>query len=204
MSAKNEIAFIEGFKNGDEIAIRELYDTHYRPLCYFNQKIIRDMQEAEDISTEIFLKLLRKKNDFDSLQEIKSFLFTASKNACIDFLRKEKQQQKSSSTQISFIADFDENLIEQELLTAKVLQAIYAEIESLPKQCKHVFKAIFIEGKSTASIAEEMGLSPQTVLNQKSKALQIIRSAVSQEDVFVSLLFVELMLSAFFKNESGL
>ncbi|MNL13305.1 ECF RNA polymerase sigma factor SigL [compost metagenome] len=203
MKVEEDINLVERFRNGDEIAVRKLYEIHYRPLCYFNQKIVHQMQEAEDISTEIFLKLLHKKNDFDSLQEIKSFLFTASKNACIDFLRKEKQQQKSND-QISFIADIDENLIEQELLTAKVLQAIYAEIESLPKQCKQVFKAIFIEGKSTAAIAEEMGLSPQTVLNQKAKALQIIRSAVSQEDVFVSLLFVELMLSTFFKNESGL
>jgi RNA polymerase sigma-70 factor (family 1) len=200
LNIENDINLLERFRNGDEIAVRELYEIHYRPLCYFNQKIVQHMQEAEDISTEIFLKLLHKKKDFESLQEIKSFLFTASKNACLDFLRKEKQQQKSQD-RISFIIDIDENLIEQEMLSAKVLQTIYAEIESLPKQCKQVFKAIFIEGKSTAVIAEEMGLSPQTVLNQKTKALRIIRSAISQKDLFLSLLFVELMLSTFFKNE---
>jgi RNA polymerase sigma-70 factor (family 1) len=200
--AKNNID-LEGFKNGDEIAVRELYDTHYRSLCYFNQKIIQHAQEAEDISTEIFLKLLQKKKDFNSLPEIKAFLFTASKNACIDFLRKERQQQKSND-QFSSIGEMNENLLEQEILTAKVLQAIYIEIENLPKQCKQVFKAIFIEDKSTAVIAEEMGISPQTVLNQKTKALKIIRSAVRQEDVYLSLLFIELLLSAFIKNESGL
>lgn len=191
---------LERFRNGNDIAIRELYEIHYRPLCYFNQKIIQHMQEAEDISTEIFLKLLHKKNDFESLQQIKAFLFTASKNACLDFLRKEKKQQKSQDI-ISPVLDIDENLIEQEMLTAKVLQSIYAEIESLPKQCKYVFKAIFIEGKSTTVIAEEMGLSPQTVLNQKTKALRIIRSAISQQDLFLSLSFVELLLSTFFKSE---
>lgn len=202
MSIENDIDLLERFRNGDEIAIRELYKTHYRPLCYFNQKIVQHIQEAEDISTEVFLKLLRKKNDFGSLNEIKSFLFTASKNACLDFLRKQKQQitQELSSD----IVTIDENSIDEEMLTAKILQSIYAEIESLPKQCKQVFKAIFIEGKSTAVIAEEMGISPQTVLNQKTKALRIIRLAINQEDIFLSLLFVELLLSTFFKNESGL
>lgn len=203
MSTENDINLLERFRIGDEIAIRELYKTHYRPLCYFNQKIVQHMQEAEDISTEVFLKLLHKKNDFGSLNEIKAFLFTASKNACLDFLRKQKQLHITQDL-TSDIIIIDENLIDEEMLTAKILQSIYAEIESLPKHCKQVFKAIFIEGKSTAVIAEEMGISPQTVLNQKTKALRIIRLAINQEDIFLSLLFVELLLSTFFKNESGL
>jgi len=202
LNAENDIILLEGFRRGDESAVRELYKIYYRPLCYFNQKIIQHTHEAEDISTEIFLKLLQRKNDFGSLGEIKGFLFTASKNACLDFLRKEKQQQKSHDRIFPVIA-IDENFIEQEMLTAKILQSIYAEIESLPKHCKQVFKAIFIEGKSTAVIAEEMGISPQTVLNQKTKALRIIRLAIYQEDIFLSLLFVELLLSAFLKNDSG-
>lgn len=183
MGIKNEIDFLEGFRDGNEIAIRKLYTLHYRPLCYFNQKLINYSQEAEDISTETFLKLLQKKNDFESLSEIKSFLFTASKNACLDFLRKEKRQNKSHQ-EISLVSPLEELFVDQEMISAKVLQSIYAEIENLPNQCRNVFKSIYIEGKSTAEIAEEMGISTQTVLNQKTKALRKIRLALSQENLF--------------------
>ncbi|HJY13160.1 MAG TPA: hypothetical protein VJ304_10265, partial [Flavobacterium sp.] len=74
MNAENDIILLEGFRRGDESAVRELYKIYYRPLCYFNQKIIQHTHEAEDISTEIFLKLLQRKNDFGSLGEIKGFL----------------------------------------------------------------------------------------------------------------------------------
>jgi RNA polymerase sigma-70 factor (family 1) len=188
----NDIDLLEGFRNGNETAIRKLYVLYYRPLCYFNQKLINFSQEAEDISTETFLKLLQKRNDFDSLSDIKSFLFTASKNACLDFLRKEKRHNKSHQ-EISLLSPLEELFGEQEMITAKVLQAIYAEIENLPNQCQQVFKSIFIEGKSTAMIAEEMGISPQTVLNQKTKALQKIRLALRQENVLYAGLFLNVL-----------
>ncbi len=183
MVNNNDKSFLEDFRNGKEKAIRKLYALHYRPLCYFNQKIINYSQEAEDISTETFLKLLQKRKDFESLSEIKSFLFTASKNACLDFLRKEKRHNKSHQ-EISFLSPLEELFVDKEMISAKVLQSIYAEIDNLPNQCQQVFKSIYIDGNSTAIIAQEMGISPQTVLNHKAKGLRKIRLALSQENLF--------------------
>lgn len=192
MVIDNDIDLLEGFRNGNETAIRKLYALHYRPLCYFNQKLINYKQEAEDISTETFLKLLQKKLDFDSLSDIKSFLFTASRNACYDFLRREKRHNKSHQ-EISLLLPLEEQFGEQEMITAKVLQAIYAEMENLPNQCQQVFRSIFIEGKSTADIAAEMEISPQTVLNQKAKALRKIRLALGQENMLTTVLLLNIL-----------
>lgn len=192
---------MEGFKNGNELAIKKLYTLHYRPLCYFNQKLINYKQEAEDISTETFLKLLKKREDFDTLPEIKSFLYMASRNACYDFLRKEKRQNQSRQESIHSLLPED-HFGEQEMITAKVLQAIYAEIENLPAQCQQVFKSIFIEGKSTADIATEMGISPQTVLNQKAKALQKIRLALHKEKLFSTAIFLNALSLIILDNQS--
>jgi RNA polymerase sigma-70 factor (family 1) len=165
---------INGFHNGNEISIRQLYDLHYRPLCYFADKLINDKQEAEDIAVDTFLKLLRKKADFNSLSDIKSFLFTAARNACFDFLRKNKTKNRSFQ-ELSYLSTPQEQFGEEEMIISSVLQVIYSEVENLPNQCRAVFKSIFIEGKTTAAVAAEMRISTQTVLNQKSKALQTIR-----------------------------
>jgi len=196
---ENEIDILEGLRNGNEKAIRKLYDHYYRPLCYFNKSLINYIEEAEDISTETFLKLLQKKDDFDTLSDIKSFLFVTARNACLDFLRKEKRHKKAHD-EISFLAEFDEQFGDNEMIVAKVLQTIYAEIENLPKQCGDVFKSIFIEGKSTAEIADEMQISPQTVLNQKSKALRKIRLVLEQENIQSTINLLTIVIAMFYKQ----
>ena len=184
---------ISGFRNGEETAVKQLYNLHYRPLCYFAEQLVHDKTEAEDIAVEIFLKLLKKKDDFDNLPDIKSFLYTATRNACFDFLRKLKRDNKYS-IEISASIEPDELFGEKEMITAKVLQAIYADVENLPGQCKQVFKSIFLEGKTTAIVASEMGISTQTVLNQKSKALQMLRLTLYKQGLYSAGIFFHCLL----------
>jgi len=165
---------ISAFKKGDEKATRLLFNSFFRPLCYFNEQILGNQQLAEDIATESFIKLIDRKQDFFGIAPMRSFLFVVSKNACVDFLRRNKNLV-ALEDHLNGVIDSDDNFIEREMIIAKVLQIIYTEIEMLPNQCKHIFTSIFIEGKTTHAIAKELKISPQTVLNQKSKALKLLR-----------------------------
>ena len=180
---------ITGFKNGEQTAIKQLYSLHYRALCYFAEKLVNDKTEAEDIAIETFLKLLNKRDDFKSLADIKAFLFTATRNACFDHLRKIKRHDKSH-VELQYLMEQEEALVEREMLISKVLQVLYVEVENLPGQCKKVFRSIFIENKSTAEVALEMGISTQTVLNQKAKALQALRNRLYQHGLYSAELFL--------------
>lgn len=184
----NYTDLIAGFQNGQEAAVREIYSMHYRPLCYFAEKLIDNRPGAEDIVVEAFLKMLQKKQEFDSLPGIKSFLYTVVRNACFDLLRKDKIHARATK-ELEYLSAPDEQYGEHELITAKVLQAIYTEVERLPAQRKRIFKAILMEGKTSAVVAEEMGLSVQTILNQKTKALKTLRLALSKENLFSPALF---------------
>ena len=126
------------------------------------------------------------REDFGSLPEMKAFLFVAVRNACIDHLRKMKRRNKST-LEFEYLSKRHEQFYETELIASKVLQLIYAEVELLPHQCKQVFKLIFIDNKSTSDIAIEMAISPQTVLNQKAKALQKLRLALQKEGLYSSM-----------------
>jgi RNA polymerase sigma-70 factor (family 1) len=190
----NDIDLIQGFRQGEEDAVKQLYNLYYRPLCYFSELLLHNHEEAEDIAVDVFLKLLFKKEDFDNLSDIKSFLFTATRNACFDLLRKKKIMDKMV-LDLANLSEPDDLFGEQEMIASKILQVIYAEIENLPNQCKQVFTSIFIEGKSTAEIAAEMRISPQTVLNQKSKALQTLRLKLFKEGINSSHLFFSTFIS---------
>jgi len=176
---------IEALRRKDEKAIRRLFDLHYASLCYFAETIVRDRQEAEDIAIQVFMRFLQQKQDFRSIESIRSWLFVSVKNAAIDFLRREKRQSLAEEELVVLGEPGDD--MELLILKSRVLQAVYEEVENLGPQCRAVFKALFFEGKSTAEIAGEMGLSPQTVLNQKARAIRHLRYYLTRKGVLESV-----------------
>ncbi|MDH7461725.1 RNA polymerase sigma-70 factor [Chitinophagaceae bacterium 26-R-25] len=153
--------------------IRDVYNANYLALCYFAFKLVNDREEAQDIVMDSFMSLIHK-SDLKNSISAKSFLYTAVYNRCIDYIRKQKSKSNyyrhlESANEVFDVSD------NKQILIAEVLQAIHQEIENLPEQRRIIFKSIYFEGKRTCTIAEELNISQQTVLNQKAKALQTIK-----------------------------
>ncbi|MEO6813111.1 MAG: sigma-70 family RNA polymerase sigma factor [Ginsengibacter sp.] len=160
--------------------IKELYDNHYRAICYFAFKLIQDKDVAEDITMDTFLSLLNQTKKLEQEVASKALLYKIAHNKCIDYIR--KQHTKNNyvrNIQITQISELPSYV--NEMIMARVLQAIYEEIEQLPEQRKNIFKAIFFQGKRTVTIANEFNISQQTVLNQKSAAIHTIKQKMSKE-----------------------
>lgn len=174
--------FIKKFTQGDTNAIRDVFGAFYRPLCYFATQLIGNQQEAEDIAIDSIIKLLEKRKDFDNLVNIKSFLFVTVRNACFDYLRSEQRHGRSHN-ELLYLQGEAEEQIENEMIKARVLQEIFVQVEKLPTQCRKIFKLIFYKGLSTAEIAQQMGLTARTVLNQKTRAINLLRSTLLNKDM---------------------
>lgn len=180
MTDSNSYDIVEKFRLEDAAATRELYDMFYRPLCYYADSIVHQRQEAEDIVVESFLKLLKKRQDFEDIADIKSFLYTATRNACIDYLRKQKRHRQSES-EILYLSEQISSPGDTLLINTEVLHLLYQEIERLPPQCALVFKLLFFQRLTTDETAAQLGISTKTVLNQKGKAIQLLRKAFLQK-----------------------
>lgn len=170
------------FKNGEVLNYEQVFQRYYRSLCYFAQKIVKDQFEAEDIVSETFIKLLHTKLENIHPAELRSFLFTIIRNNCIDILRKQERVNKKNVTFYD-IDSIDINILENEMLLAQVLQMVYAEIENLPEQCRKVFKGIYFEEKTTDILATELSISRQTVLNHKTRAIQLLKAVLLKKGI---------------------
>lgn len=175
--------------------VKDLYDKHFRAICYFALNLIHDKAIAEDIAMETFLSVLNQADKPDTEFATKSLLYKIARNKCIDHIR--KQHSKSNySSYIQFTQEA-EMTYDNEMIMANVLQVIYEEIEQLPEQRKKIFKAIFFEGKNTISIANELNISKQTVLNQKTAALHTIKLKLEKAGIKeLSLPVILLLISA--------
>lgn len=173
---------LAGIRELDEGAFSQLYNKYYRQLCYYAEKITQNQAASEDIAAESFIKLLRNRYDFQSFSKLRSFLFTITHNAALDFVKTDKRHQQAHE-KLGYTADFEEKPYEFARIQAEVLQAVFQEIEQLPPQCREVIRLSFIEGLGVGEISARMGLAYKTVQNQKARGLQLLRTALVKKSI---------------------
>ncbi|MFT4154254.1 RNA polymerase sigma factor [Parafilimonas sp.] len=182
---------VKQFSNGDAAAAKFLFESYYRGLCYYAEKLIADRQTAQDIAVDCFIKLLKKKEDFASLRDIKSFLYTAARNSCIDHLRALKRHE-GSHREMLYISQNTDAFDSENLITAEVMEALHRQIEKLPQKCGEVFKLIYFKKYSTQQVAGMLNITPKTVLNQKAKAIKILKAALLKNELLVLLSLIKI------------
>lgn len=173
----------------DEEAFGQLHRQFYRQLCFYTEQITGSAPISEDIASETFIKLLHKRHAFSSLAKLKSFLFTVAHNAALDYLKARKRHQ-SSHEQISRESETLEPPHELHRIRAEVLNAVFEEIEALPTQCREVIRLSFIEGMTVGEIADRMNIAYKTVLNQKTRGIGMLRTALVRKSVHPLLLAI--------------
>lgn len=175
-------------QGSDASVFGRVFKDYYRALCYFAGKYVFDKQEAEDIVEEVFEKLWKGDPDLRNSAHLRSYLYLATKRACIDYLRKSDHAKERQMNFAQQRGDHEPAYV-QELIRAEVLNEIYLEIKRLPEQCSKIVSMSYMEGLKNEEIARILGLSLQTVKNQKSKGITLLKGRLSP-DLFMVFMVV--------------
>jgi len=174
------------FTQGNTAAFTAIYNEYYPTLYYFVKRFVNEREDAEDLTADIFVKLWKMHANFESINNIKAFLYITARNSCIDFLRhRQRQTQKQKDLLYLLLQEPAEGTLKEDT-RAEVLRAIYEEIERLPAARRKVFKLAYLDGLSNDAIAEFLGLSNQTVRNHKQLAVNQLRMAILQKNMLVT------------------
>ena len=178
--------WLMAFNQGNSSAFRVIFENYNRLLFTIAIQMVKDKEQAEDIVSEAFAKLWQRHDTFHSEEHIKAFLFVATRNACLNYLR-HIQRRTASQSELSYLQrDKDDQDIMTDMIEGDLLKKIYPLIESLPTKCKTIFKLIYFEDASTDEVAEKLKITPRNVLNQKSRAIQLLKKKLLVA-VFISL-----------------
>ncbi|MBN8876796.1 MAG: sigma-70 family RNA polymerase sigma factor [Sphingobacteriales bacterium] len=175
-----------GLNLGHEYAFEQVFKLHFGEICYFVEKLTGSPFVAEDIVATIFLKLWEKKPEFESLQKLKAYLFIVSRNASLDYLRA-KRLHDHLHKNIRYTNSTFENGIERKIVRSEAFYLIYAEIKNLPRQVREIIRLSFVDGLSVPEIVNKLGLAYQTVQNQKSKGIKLLRKAIIKDNLISPL-----------------
>jgi RNA polymerase sigma-19 factor, ECF subfamily len=177
------------FNQGDAGAFSDIYNTYYPNVYQFVRQFVKEREDAQDITADIFVKLWNMRTNITSIKNMQAFLYIAARNSCIDFLRYMKRQQEKRESLYYLLEQTPEEGILPEDIRAEVLQYIYKEIDKLPPNCRKVFSMSYLEGRSTDEIARTLQINHQSVYNHRQRAIKILRMAILPRKIFLSLLF---------------
>ncbi|MFA6677408.1 MAG: RNA polymerase sigma-70 factor [Bacteroidales bacterium] len=170
----DEELLVKRLKAGDQTAFELLFKHYYPGLLVFATQITLDKEEAIEIVQDFFVNFWTKHATLKNEKSIKSYLFTSIKNRSINFLKKQKYNERI----IQDMTYLSENspLYEPDIFVESELQQkIKDAIDKLPKRCGEIFVMSRIEGLSNDEIANKLSISKRTVETHISKALKVLR-----------------------------
>jgi RNA polymerase sigma-70 factor (family 1) len=169
-------------QNGD------LFDGKSFPLFFkewfpsvvcFSSRFTMDLQAAEDIAEDAFIALWERRKNFGHLKAAKSFLYTAARNASLNWLAA-KNVREENSKQLGYLALFEDKNALHEITRAESLHKLAAAINELPLQCRKVIDLLYLEGKSREEAAKVLNLSINTIKSQRTRAISLLRKKVNK------------------------
>ncbi|NQX42305.1 RNA polymerase sigma-70 factor, ECF subfamily [Pedobacter steynii] len=164
-----------------------MYRTYFQALCFFSLKMVGDVETAKDVVEEVFTKLILSKREFNETDNARAWLYTAVRNASLDYL---KQNKHAKERQFEFSLTWkDEGSYDFELVRAEVLRKILVEIKELPGHSGKIIEMSYFEGMKNEDIAATLGLSEKTVRNLKSTGIATLKSKIPL-DLFLMFLLL--------------
>ena len=172
----NEANTIQKLAAGSAAAFDILYYKYYEPVRGNVFKIMRDEAITDDILQEVFISLWDKRKQFAEYKKISGWLFVASYNRSMNYLRRQATERVFKQP-----FDDDKEFVDEpgnESLQEQQFLLIEEAIAQLPPQRKKIFELCRLQGKTYDQTAFELSISRNTVKEHLAKATDFIRAYI--------------------------
>ena len=168
--------FIKSINEKSPSAFQLLFKLYNAKLLHFTFSYIPNKQDAEEIVQDVFIKIWKNET---ILTNLNGYIYTVTRNACLDFLRKKKVTLNIENNISQIEASINYNALSDDtaafIIEKELEEAVLQAIEYLPKRCKDVFILSRIEGFKHKEISKELDISTKTIENHITKALKHMR-----------------------------
>lgn len=179
----NDAEILKWLEAGNPKGMTALLDRYYRPLVLFANQYLRDIPWAEDIVQEQFVKFWEHKL-FVGLQEktLSSFLFTITKNACINAM--ERRGIETVGLEEGLHVPAEEEATELDEHTVLVVRQA---LKQLPERTREVVRCVICESCSYAEAAEKLNITINTVKTSLRKGMKELRGILGERNDLIFL-----------------
>lgn len=190
----------------DQKAFKIFFRNYYTRLVKFALLFVPFQDQAEDVISDVLIKLLKQRKKLFKLENFEGYLFLSVKNQAISHLRKQKHHYNLKSIDLETDSLFNENDPEKSFELTELSELIEETINSLSPRRQMIFKLVKEEGQKIKAVAALLNIAPKTVENHLDMAMKELRSTIlnylndqsSQPSFMKMLKFVGLLMCFLF------
>lgn len=158
-------------RNKNHFVFKQLFEDLYSNLVIYANGYLFDRSSGEDVVQEVFVYLWENSEKIDITSNLKSYLYAMVRNRCLNILKSIKVTDSAKVLELQAIFDSDYSLDsigneDKNLLYDQVIGIL----EGLPIKMRTIVKLRFVDNYKYSEIADELGLSVNTVKTQLKRA----------------------------------
>ena len=168
-------------KKGDQKAYAELMGRYKDTIFFMLLKMVKDRDDAEDLTIEAFGKAFRNLAQYTPDFAFSTWLFKIATNNCIDFIRRKKDSvsldrtfENSEGDEMSFEPKSDTLNPEEKAIKKQKIQMMQSVVEKLQPRYRMLVELRYFQEKSYEEIAQELDLPIGTVKAQLFRARELL------------------------------
>lgn len=179
----NEQELILGCRNGDRMMQEALYKAYYSTFLKVCIRYARNMEDAEQLLNDGFLKIFTKINSYDNAGAFGGWMRRIMVNTCLDYLR---SHELKTSMQMHVNTDKLEDTFSHASTNTGLEQIEFKElvnlIQSLPAMTRTVFNLFVFDGMTHKQIAGVLPISEGTSHWHVHQARHMLQKKISKLD----------------------
>ncbi|MGE5703553.1 MAG: RNA polymerase sigma factor [Clostridia bacterium] len=168
-----------------EIRIREIFRCHYEDIYHFLVYFTGNRNEAEDLTQEVFIRLLHALPSYHGLSSMKTWIFAIARNVAVDHHRKQKFSFLSPDKWLKRVSSTS-GKPEEELEKKELHGELYEALKRLKPNYRTVIILRGLKEYSVKETAQILGCSESKVKVDYHRALKLLENHISS-DLFIKV-----------------
>lgn len=176
---------LDQLQEGNETAYKNLFLKYYSPLSEYASQYIQD-PEAEELVQDLMLYIWEFRNDLYIQSSLKSYLFTATKNRCLNAIKKNIYHKQTHNVLYDKLKEQFED--PDYYVLNELSENIEKAIWELPENYRETFTLSRFGEMTNTQIATQLGVSVKTVEYRITQSIKILRMKLKDYLPLISFL----------------
>lgn len=164
---------LDRLKQGDENALKEIVDLYYTPLCVYSVQFTECEQESEDIVQDLFIRIWEKRL-FDNITNLRMYLFISVHNMSVAAAKHHNNYEDIEELESMSYQSWEDGFTEDDIAEKRL--RLQESLKKLSPKEYDVLIRIIINDRKYKEVAEEMGVSVNTIKMHLKRAMKKLRN----------------------------
>ena len=179
MPASDDARLLERIRDGDTEAAAELFERYAASLLRFADRLLSDRASAEEVTQEVFVKVMSRAHQYDGRAGVASWLFAIAANACRDRKRRER---RAAVVPLEAVAEPRSKAegVESVIDSRQRRDAVRRALADLSDEQREALVLARYHGMPYAEIAQTLGISVGAVKTRIFRAVEALKVRFSE------------------------